>query len=234
MLRAAIQLRLRARAILCLLRADGRDALRERHLELLGRTLVVVEPFDGAAGQAMADRLFDRLQVRFLIGRDERECLTFGFRARGASHAVDVILGHVRHVEVHHMLERFHVDAARHDVGRDEHADLAELEVAECLGALALAPVTVDLGIVDPGARQHVGEAVRAMLRAREADHVADRVRPQQRDQQVGLERAVHGEHGLHDLRGRPGDALGVDAHRLVQQRTREFDDRRRQRGAEE
>jgi len=52
--------------------------------------------------------------------------------------AMDVVLGRLRHVEVHHVAERFDVDAARCDIGGDEHAILAALESSQRLRALRL------------------------------------------------------------------------------------------------
>ena len=66
------------------------------------------------------------------------------FGARRAADAVDVVLGHQRHVEVDDVAERGDVDAARRDVGGDQHPVLAALEAGERLGALRLRTVAVD------------------------------------------------------------------------------------------
>ena len=58
--------------------------------------------------------------------------------------AVDVVLGRHRHVEVHHVPEIGDVDPARGEVGRDEHAHFAALEVGQRAGALRLRAVAMD------------------------------------------------------------------------------------------
>ncbi len=85
-----------------------------------------------------------RARSPLFVRRDEGEGLAGQLGARGAADAVDVVLGHQRHVEVHDVAERFDVDAARGDVGGDEHAVLAALEAGERLGALRLRAVAVD------------------------------------------------------------------------------------------
>ena len=64
--------------------------------------------------------------------------------AAGAAHAVDEVLGRLRQVVIHDVRDAFDVDAARGDVGRDQHAVVPVLEALERLVALALAAVAVD------------------------------------------------------------------------------------------
>jgi hypothetical protein len=63
-----------------------------------------------------------------LIGRDERDPDAAGSSAGRAADAVHVRVGVVRRIEVDHVRDPRHVDAARGDVGRDEHVDHARLE----------------------------------------------------------------------------------------------------------
>ena len=72
-------------------------------------------------GKPLADRALDRAQIGLFFRRDERECVAGHLRARRPADAMDVVLGSVRHIEVHDVSERLDVDAARGDVGRDEH-----------------------------------------------------------------------------------------------------------------
>jgi hypothetical protein len=58
-LSSTIRLLSRARPLLGLARADGRDALGDRDLEALGRAGRVVEPGNRDARQALADRVLD-------------------------------------------------------------------------------------------------------------------------------------------------------------------------------
>ena len=63
--------------------------------------------------------------------------------AAGAPDAVDVGVAILGRVEVDHVRDAVHVDAARGDVGRDQRADLRRLEAGERALALALRAVAV-------------------------------------------------------------------------------------------
>ena len=91
---------------------------------------------------------------------------------RGSPDAMDVVVGHVRHVEVDHVAQGLDVDAARRDVGRDEDAEAAGLEAGQRLGALRLGAVSVDAFAGDAVAVEELGEPVGAMLRAREDERL--------------------------------------------------------------
>ena len=56
--------------------------------------------------------------------------------AAGAADAMYVVLRGHRQVVVYDELDPFHVDAARGDVGRDEHAILAVPKAVQCIAAL--------------------------------------------------------------------------------------------------
>src|ERR1035437_10935671 len=99
--------------------ADGRDALLKRNLEALGRVRRVVELGNRHAGEAPSDRALDLAEIAFLVGRDEREGVARHLGAGRAANAVDVVLGHVRDVEVHDVGKGLDVDAARRDVRGD-------------------------------------------------------------------------------------------------------------------
>ena len=136
MLSSAVGLRAGARPLVGLPRADGRDALLERNLEALGRARRVVELGNRHAGKALSDRALDLAEIAFLVRRDEREGVARHLGAGRAADPVDVVLGHVGDVEVDDVRKGLDVDAARRDVGRDEHPIPAALEAGERLGAL--------------------------------------------------------------------------------------------------
>ena len=94
--------------------------------------------------------------------------------AAGAADAVDVELGHVRQIEVDDVREAVDVDAARGDVGRDQHAQLGVFEALERALAGALGFVAVDRGGGDAGLVQVLGDAVGAVLGAREDQRALD------------------------------------------------------------
>ena len=72
------------------------------------------------------------------------------------------------------MRQRVDIEPARRNVGRDQHADLARLEVFERLHALGLRAVAVDRGRVHALAVELVGEPVRADARRDEDQHLVD------------------------------------------------------------
>jgi hypothetical protein len=57
---------------------------------------------------------------------------------------MDVILRHSRHVEIDHVSERGDVDAARRDIGRNQHAVFPALEPGQRVSALRLRAVAMD------------------------------------------------------------------------------------------
>jgi len=97
-----------------------------------------------------------------LIGRNEARGTSAGRGAGRPPNAVDVILRHVRQVEVDDMSDVRHVDAPRRDVGGDEHADATSTKVLK--GALTLALGTVGMDAVGPvtGAFETPSKLVRA------------------------------------------------------------------------
>src|SRR5690606_39034238 len=114
---APLRLRLGAGPVLRLARADSRYALRQRDLERCIAAGGVVEPGHRHLRQPAADGAFDGTQVAHLVGRDERESVAGGFRAAGAADAMDVVLRHLRHVEVDDVAQLDHIDSACGYVG---------------------------------------------------------------------------------------------------------------------
>ena len=115
-----------------------------------------------------------------------------------------VILGHVGQVEVDDVRQLLDVEAARGDVGRDQHLHLAGLEVLQGADARGLALVAVDRSGADSGALELLGEAVCAVLRAREDQRLvpgslAAGTVLEQVDQEVPLVVLGDAEGALHD-----------------------------------
>ena len=113
-------------------------------------------------------------QVRAFVRRAEGNGDAVRAGARGAADAVDVLLRHVRQVEVDDVGDVVDVDAARGDFGGDENARLALLEAIERTGALALALVAVDGVGVEAGAFELLRDAVGAVLGAGEHQRALD------------------------------------------------------------
>ena len=84
---------------------------------------------------------------------------------------MDVVLGILRHVEIDHVRHTRDVEAARGDIGRDEHFEFAGLETLQRIRALLLAAVGVHHRASVAGVHEPVGDVVGTRLRAREDQH---------------------------------------------------------------
>ena len=107
-----------------------------------------VHRLDGLARGAL-----DRAQHAALARRHEQDRLAGAAGAAGAADAVHVALGVVRDVVVQHVADAVHVEAARGDVGGDQHVDAAVLQLLHGLLALLLLDVAVERGRGDARAR---------------------------------------------------------------------------------
>ena len=182
----------------------------------------------------LAGQLLDVLQVRTLVVRAESDGDAARTRARGAADAVDVLFRDVGQFEVDDVADARHVDAARRDVGCDQHLGLAVLELTQRALALALALVTVDRISGDAVAGQQLHDAIGAMLGAREDQRAVDRrVLQGDRQQRLLLRLIDEGDVLIDALCGGRG---GHDRHRLrlVQELVGQFADRGRHRCREE
>src|SRR5690606_8640100 len=84
--------------------------------------------------------------------------------ASRAADAVHVAFGLVRQIEIDHVADAGHVDAARRDVGRDQNAHRAVPKTIEGLLAGVLTLVAVDHRRLEPVTGEIAGDAVRAVL----------------------------------------------------------------------
>src|SRR5690606_1363756 len=126
---------------------------------------VVVDDLD-----ALPDQPLDVAQIGALVGAAERAGAARRAGARGAADAVDVALGFVRQVEVDDVADAVDIDAARRDVGGDQHRRTAAPEIVERALALRLRLVAVDRVGGDAAAAELVGETAGAALGAGEDD----------------------------------------------------------------
>ena len=97
-------------------------------------------------------------------------------RASRPADAVHVVLGLLRHVVVDDVRDPGDVEPALRDVGGDEHAHLAVLEVLERARALRLCLVGVHRRRLDARLLEMPHDAIGAMLGAREDQHRIDRL----------------------------------------------------------
>ena len=147
-----------------------------RHGDRLGRLCYLVG--DGGSGTVarhlVADQLFNFTKVVGLLGREQGIGDAGQPGASGAADTVDIVFGVVRHVEVDHMADARHVEAARGDVGRDQHGDGAGFKAVQFPDAVGLLHVAVDLPGGKPGLLEHVGKFAHVLLTVAEDDGVLD------------------------------------------------------------
>src|ERR1700694_3159684 len=86
---------------------------------------------DRASRILLANRRLDRADHRQVLPRCDARDDAEGGAACGATAAMDVVIGSLRHVEVDHVGDAGDVDAAAGDVSGDENAMLAGAESAE-------------------------------------------------------------------------------------------------------
>ena len=103
-----------------------------------------------------------------LVWRDESERITDLTCPRGATHAMDVVVGRLRYIEVDDVSKGFDVDSTRGNVRRNQNLVLTILESRERRGALTLRAVSMNAFRLDAAFHQLLGQAVRAVLGARE------------------------------------------------------------------
>src|SRR6202453_2203092 len=127
-------------------------------------------------GQCDADQLFDVAQIRDLLAGAERDCHTVRAGARGAADTVDIGLGYVGQIEIHHMADAVDIDAAGGDVGCDQGADLAGAECRQHPLAMILRLVAMNGVGGDAGPRKAFHDLVRAMLGAGKDQRAIDRL----------------------------------------------------------
>ena len=132
-------------------------------------------------GHRLAEQLFNRPQLIVVLGGHETGRPPRRIHARRSPDPVYIVLRALRQVEVDHVADVRHVDAAGRDVRRDQHAKRAALESFQRPSSLREAPVPMQDGDLVPGAPQYAAQPVRAMLRPCKDEHRAV-FRPQQRD----------------------------------------------------
>jgi hypothetical protein len=156
-------------------------------------------PGDDLRLDLLSDEPLDVAKQSPVFARHQRHRLARFPRAAGAADAVDVVFRDVRQVVVDHVRQRLDVDAARGDVGGDEHLQLVVLEALQRLHALRLALVAVDRGGLDAVVLQLLGKAIRAVLGAAEDEHLLPVARLHQVREELALPVLVHRVRDLPD-----------------------------------
>ena len=182
-----------------------------------------VDVLDRRERDRLLQEPLDLGQVLHLDRVDERDRLAGRARAAGAADAVDVVLGNVRQLVVDDERQVVDVEAARGDVGGDEHLELRVLERGERLEARRLGLVAVDRRGDQAVLLELAGEARRAVLGAHEAEHLLQAARADDVLEQRALAVLRALVRALHDGLGRGVAARDLDQLRLVQERSASF-----------
>nr|GEU28390.1 putative uridine nucleosidase 2 [Tanacetum cinerariifolium] len=150
--------------------------------------------------QAQSLAFFDQVEMLLGIEADKADRHAALARAAGAADAVGVVDRRSRQVVVDHRRQARDVDAARGDVGRHQHLQAARLEVAQHLGARALAEFTVKGAGLDAVAIQLVRHVFGRVLGRDEHQHPVPLVLQDQVAQQHGAARDIDQDRALGDI----------------------------------
>ena len=172
--------------------------------------------------------------MRFARRRHEAHRQAAGAGAAGAADAVHIVDGRARQVVVHHHRELRDVDAARRQVGGDQHVPLSVLEFGEHLLARALAHVAVERRGEDAGLVQLPGHVLGGVTGRDEHQHPLPVVFLDQVAQQFGAALLVDLDRPLRDGGLGGGRRRHVQPQRVAQQAVRQRLHRGRERGREE
>ena len=129
-----------------------RDSRSPAPLVAWRRSLIVIETFRLFPHDPAADETLERTQRSLIFRRNEADRITDGMRAAGASDAMDIILRVHREIVIHHMRDPIDIDAARGDIGRDQHAHRARLEIFQSAQPLILRTIRMDRAGLDSAA----------------------------------------------------------------------------------
>ena len=181
-----------------------------------------------ASGIGIEDKsgqFLDVFQQRAFVFRAECDRRAVVPGASRASDAVYIGFGHFRQVVIDDQRQFADVDPPRGDVGGDQYAAAARPEIVHGPFAGPLRLVAVDGAPLDARFGEDAGDAVRAVLGARENQHRAFGAFAQQADEQVFF-LGLFGEHDaladrLDDRRRRRDG----DVHRVVEHRIGQRDD---------
>src|SRR5215216_2496648 len=138
-------------------------------------------------GDALVGQPLDALELAALAAVAERQGDARGAGTRGAADAMDVALGVGRQLVVDDVRDARDVDAARGEIGGDQHAGAAAAEVVERLLAGVLRLVAVDRLGAHATILERLGDAIGAALGAGEDDDALERLVVQQVAQQRTL-----------------------------------------------
>ncbi len=141
---------------------------------------------------ATTDEAFERAKFAVIFRRDKADGVTDRVRPARPTDAMDVILDVHGEIIVHHVRNAVHINAARGDVGRDQHAHRAGFEIFQRPQALVLRTVGMQCGGLDAVVLKLLREPVGGVLHARKDEHHIHGGFLQEMDEQRGLQRFRH------------------------------------------
>ena len=184
----------------------------------------------------LAGQPFDIAQERALVTVTERDRHAVGTGARGAADPVDIAFRDIRQVEIDDVGNAVNIDAARGDIGGDQHLAGAIAEGGKRPLALGLRLVAMDRRGDDAGPLKIAHDLVGAVLGAGEDQRTAEA--HLLIGQQIGQQRALQPGRYEDDLLRHPlrrgGDGGDGNLHRIDQQFAGQTFDLARHGGREE
>ena len=169
-------------------------------------------------GDRLARQALDVADEAPFSGADERDGDARGARPAGPADTVHVVFRAARQVEIDHVRDVAHVDAARGDVSGDQQADIAGLEMLKGAVAVALVHVAMQCRGAVTGLVQIPGQVVAVALGGDEDDGLADLGRGGEVFEQPALVADMVGEIEALVDGGRRRGLVDGHAHRVLQQ----------------
>ena len=162
-------------------------------------------------------QLLDLDQAVFLFRADQRDRLALPAGPAGTSDPMDVVLRGMRQLEVDHPGQIVDVQAARGDIGGDQHPQAPRLEGLQRLGALDLALVAVNGVRRDAMAFEKMRQASAQDLGVHEDERLRVRVVAQQMREQIALQARRDRVHRVADRLGHHVASGDFDQLRILQ-----------------
>ena len=124
----------------------------------------VIETFRFLPHDPATDETLERAQRSLIFRRNETDRIADGVRTTGAPDAMNIILRVHREIVIHHVRNSIDVDTARSNVGRDQNADGAGLEIFQRAQPLILRSIRMNRARRDPAGLELARDLIGAAL----------------------------------------------------------------------
>ncbi len=183
------------------------------------RTEAAFHAFHFVHANLVAGEALDAAQRHHVVTAHQGNGGAGGASAAGAANAVHVVFGKARQVEVEHMADAGHVDAAGGHVGGHQQIELATAQLGQRAGALALRHVAMQGGGAQAFHAQFVGQLFGVTLGGGEDNGLLDAfLRQEVLEQAFFVAQVVHIAQHLVDLFVTGGLRRHFHGGRIVQQ----------------